>query len=309
MRSMNRRQVGFALVGVLAIVGMAPLAASAKDKFTVGYINLADSDVWLKKLKTDFANAAKADPSLDIAFADANGDVNKQLDQIDNFIAQKVDAIVVLPVDYDGIVPGVEKANAAGIPVISLAIRSHGGKFAYVGSSNLDAGRLQGKFMHDHLPKNAQIVYLQGTLGLYHSNERYKGFTEALDRPDVKILAVQSGDYDRAKGMAITEDWIQSFPKFDGIVAANDQMALGALQALKAADRKGVLISGIDGLQDTLKAVADGDIAHTVFQNATAQAKAAVQVIEDMKAGKPAPGETIVPFEPITKENVAKYMN
>ncbi|RUV09973.1 sugar ABC transporter substrate-binding protein, partial [Mesorhizobium sp. M1A.F.Ca.IN.022.04.1.1] len=181
-------------------------------------------------------------------------------------------------------------------------------KYFYVGSSNLDAGKLQAQFMHDHLPKDAQIVYLQGTLGLYHSNERYKGFTENLNRPDVKILAVQSADYDRAKGMAVTEDWIQSFPQIDGVVAANDQMALGALQALKAAGRQNVLISGIDGLQDTLKAIVDGDIAHSVFQNASAQADAAVKVVEEIKAGKTPKDETIVPFEPITKENVNKYL-
>jgi inositol transport system substrate-binding protein len=164
---MNRRFFGIALACV-AMTAMTSITASAKDRFTVGYANLADSDVWLKKLKTDFTDTAKSDPSLNLVFADANGDVNKQLDQLDNFIAQKVDVIVVLPVDYDGIVPGVEKANAAGIPVISLAIKSHGGKYDYVGSSNVDAGRLQAQFMHDHLPKNAQIVYLQGTLGLYH---------------------------------------------------------------------------------------------------------------------------------------------
>jgi len=307
--NMNRRQFGLALVGIAIMTATVPSTASAKDKFTIGYVNLADTDVWLKKLKTDFVAAAKSDPSLDIVFADANGDINKQLDQIDNFIAQKVDAIVVIPVDDAGVVTGVEKANAAGIPVVALAIKSHGGRFIYVGSSNLDAGRLQAEFMHTHLPKNAQIVYLQGALGLYLTNERYKGFTEALDRPDVTILAVQSADYDRAKGMATMEDWIQTFPKIDGVVAANDQMALGALQALKAAGRKNVLISGIDGLQDTLAALIEGDIAQTVFQNATAQAKAAVTVIEDIKGGKTVPSETIVPFEPITKENVSKYLN
>lgn len=306
---MNRRQFGFALAGAMALSSLMPLAAGAQEKFTVGYANLADSDVWLKKLKTDFETAASADPSLNVVFADANGDVSKQLDQIDNFIAQKVNAIIVLPVDYDGVVPGVEKANEAGIPVIALAIRSNGGKYYYVGSSNLDAGRLQGEFMHDNLPKDAKIVYLQGTLGLYHSNERLKGFTDALNRPDVTVLATQSADYDRAKGMAVTEDWIQSFPQIDGVVAANDQMALGALQALTAAGRQGVLISGIDGLQDTLKAIVDGGIAHTVFQNATAQAKAAVEVLEKIKAGDTIPAETVVPFEPITKENVDKYMN
>ena len=290
-------------------VSPAVSPAAAADKFTVGYTNLADTDVFLQKVKQDVIQAAKADPNLDIRFADANLDVSKQLDQIDNFIAQKVKAIVVVPVDYDGIVPGIEKANEAGIPVISLVISSHGGKFTYVGSSSENAGRLQGEYMHDHLPKDAQIVYLQGTLGLYHSGERLKGFKEALNRPDVKVLATQSADYDRAKGMQTTEDWIQTFPHFDAVVAANDQMALGALQALKGADRaKGVLITGIDGLADTIKAVSTGEVAQTIFQNAKGEADACVQVLEDLAAGKPAPKEKIVPFEPITKDNVAKYM-
>lgn len=306
---MNRRAFGIVLACATSLSALLGGPVLAADKFVVGYANLADTDVFLGKAKQSFAAAAKADPSLDVRFADANIDVSKQLDQIDNFIAQKVNAIVVVPVDYDGIVPGIEKANQAGIPVISLIISSHGGKFTFVGSSNSEAGRLQGEYMHDHLPKDAKIVYLQGTLGLYHSAERLKGFQDALKRPDVKVLAMQSAEFDRAKGMQTTEDWIQTFPHFDGLVAANDQMALGALQALKGADRaKGVLISGIDGLPDTLKAVADGDIAQTIFQNAKAEADAAFSVLEDIKAGKPAPKEKLVPFEPVTKDNVNQYL-
>ena len=109
--------------------------------------------------------------------------------------------------------------------------------------------------------------------------------------------------------MKVTEDWIQSFPKFDAIVAANDQMALGALQALKAAERdKGVLISGIDGVPDALKAIAAGEMAQSIFQNAPGQAKTAFEVVEMIKAGKPAPAEKLVPFESITKDNVKTYM-
>ena len=306
---MNRRTFGLMLACAVSMSAIACDAAYAADKFVVGYANMADTDVFVMARKTAFIDAAKADPNLDIRFSDANNDISKQLDQIDNFIAQKVNAIVVVPVDYEGIVPGVEKANKAGIPIIALGIQSAGGKYTFVGSKNIDAGRMQGVFMKENLPKDAKILYLQGTPGLYHSAERLKGFTEALQRPDVKILATQTGDYDRAEGMKVTEDWIQSFPKFDAIVAANDQMALGALQALTAADRaKGVLISGIDGVPDALKAIADGEMAQSIFQNAKGQAVAAFAVVEDIKAGKPAPDEKLVPFESITKENVKNYM-
>src|SRR5690606_15256261 len=114
--------------------------------------------------------------------------------------------------------------------------------------------------------------------------ERLKGFEEALQRPDVTILANLSGNYDRAEGMKVTEDWIQSFPQFDAIIAANDQMALGALQALQAADRlKGVMISGVDGTKDALTAIKAGEMSQSIFQNAAGQAQAAFDVVETIK--------------------------
>lgn len=306
---MNRRTFSLAIACAVPLTAFVTGTALAADKFTVGYANMADTDVFVMARKTAFIDAAKSDPSMDVKFSDANNDASKQLDQIDNFIAAKVNAIVVVPVDYQGIVPGVEKANEAGIPVIALGIQSAGGKSTFVGSKNIDAGKMQGEFMHDHLPKNAQVLYLQGTPGLYHSAERMKGFTEALNRPDVKILASQTGNYDRADGMKVTEDWVQTFPKFDALVAANDQMALGAVQALKGADRlKGVMISGVDGTPDALQAIRNGEMAQLIFQNAKGQAKAAFEVVEDIKNGKPAPAEKLVPFESISKDNVQKYM-
>lgn len=291
---------------VLAMLPGTALAA----KFVVGYANYADSDMFPMAVKTAFGQAAKANPDVNVLYADANLDISRQLDQIDNFIAQKVNAIVLVPVDYQGVVPGVEKANKAGIPVISLNIQSAGGKSTFVGSKNYDAGRLQGEFMKDKLPKNAKVLYLQGIQGMYHSTERLQGFTDAClsKRPDVKLLSSLSANYSRAEGMKVTEDWIQSFPQFDAIIAANDQMALGALQALKTSGRlKGVMISGIDGTADALAAIEAGEMSQTIFQNAKGQAETAFQVVQGMIKGEAPPTEKLVPFESITKENVAKY--
>ncbi|NTH16618.1 sugar ABC transporter substrate-binding protein [Agrobacterium rhizogenes] len=298
-----------ALVCAVSVAALSTSAAFAADKFVVGYANMADTDVFVMARKNAFVEAAKSDPDVNIKFADANNDVSKQLDQIDNLIAQKVNVIVVVPVDYQGIVPGVEKANAAGIPVVALGIQSAGGKYTFVGSKNIDAGKMQAEYMKANLPKDAQILYLQGTPGLYHSQERLKGFEENLGRPDVKILANLSGNYDRAEGMKVTEDWIQSFPKFDAIIAANDQMALGAREALQGADRlRGVMISGVDGVPDALNAIKAGEMSQTIFQNAAGQAKAAFEVVESIKKGDQPPAEKLVPFESITKDNVDKYM-
>ena len=297
----------FAACAVMMAVTPGAAFAQAK-KFVVGYANLADTDVFTMSRKTAFIDAVKADANVSVSFADANGDISKQLDQIDNFIAQKVNALVIVPVDYQGIVPGVEKANKAGIPVIALGIESAGGKYTFVGSKNLDAGRMQGEFMKDKLPKGAQILYLQGQPGLSHSKERLDGFTKAMaSRTDVKVLANLPANYDRAEGMKITEDWVQRFPKFDAIIAANDQMALGALQALKTAGRKGVLISGIDGTADALNAIKSGDMAQSIFQNAKGQALSAFEVVQMIEKGQPLPKEKLVPFESIVKENVNNY--
>ncbi|CDZ38038.1 sugar ABC transporter substrate-binding protein [Neorhizobium galegae] len=298
-----------ALACAVSVSALSTGAASAAEKFIVGYANMADTDVFVMARKNAFIEAAKSDPAVEVNFSDANNDASKQLDQIDNFIAQKVNAIVVVPVDYQGIVPGVEKANAAGIPVIALGIQSAGGKYTFVGSKNIDAGRLQGEFMKANLPKDAKILYLEGTPGLSHTQERKKGFGDALGRTDVKTLASLSANYDRAEGMKVTEDWIQSFSKFDGIIAANDQMALGALEALKGANRvKGVLISGVDGVPDALTAIKAGEMSQTIFQDAAGQAKAAFEVVEGIKKGEQPPAERLVPFASITKENVNQFI-
>lgn len=297
-----------ALACAVSVAALTASAAFAAEKFVVGYANMADTDVFVMARKNAFIEAAKADPEVEVNFSDANNDVSKQLDQIDNFIAQKVNAIVVVPVDYEGIVPGVEKANEAGIPVIALGIQSAGGTYTFVGSKNIDAGRLQGEYMKNNLPKDAKILYLEGTLGLSHTQERKKGFEDALGRSDVTTLASLSANYDRAEGMKVTEDWIQSFPKFDAIVAANDQMALGALEALQGADRlSGVLISGVDGTADALNAIKVGTMSQTIFQDAAGQAKAAFEVVEGIKNGEAAPAEKLVPFASITEENVDQY--
>ncbi len=299
---------------VVAVMGMVALTGCGKKedaKFRVGYANMADTDVFVKARKDAFIAASKDDSDLEVIFTDANLDMQKQLDQIDNFIAQQVDAIIVVPVDYEGIVPGVEKANAAGIPVIALGIESASGDFTFVGSTNIDAGRMQGEYMAANLPQNAKVLYLEGTPGLYHSKERFEGFKEAcLDkRPDITLLSKLTGEYDREKGMKVAEDWIQKYPKFDAIVAANDQMALGAVQALRTANRlEGVLVSGVDGVPEALKNIKDGNMAQTIFQNAVGQGSETYNAVKEIMGGNKSPENIIVPFESITAENVDQYM-
>ncbi len=296
----------FALL--LAVTLIAPFAVAGE--FVIGYANMADSDVFIMKRMESFREAVKKDPTIRVIYADANADQNRQLDQIDNFLMQKVDLLLVVPVDSDGVSGAVRRANRAGVPVLCLGIDASGGESTFIGSPNQDAGRQQGELMSKLLPKDAKICYLYGLHGNSHSIERWESFKEhCLDkRSDITLLASQTGDFERDKGMKITEDWIQSFPQIDAIVSANDQMALGAIQALKIANRlDGVLISGVDGVEDAVRAVKKGEMTQTILQNAPGQADAAYEAVQMYRRGEKLPKEMIVPFESITAENVDQY--
>ena len=285
---------------------------SADGKFTIGYCNGADSDVFMVARKNAFIEATKDNENIEIKFADANQDPQKQLGDADTFIAQGVDLLILVPNDAEAIVPAVEAANAAGIPVMCLGIKAASGDYIFVGSENYDAGFMQGEFFAENLPENGKVLYLAGTAGMDHSAARREGFLDALKkeggRTDVEILADLDGNYEMAKAMQITEDWIQKFPEFDAIVAANDQMALGAVEALKGANRlEGVMISGVDGLKEAYEAIVNGEMVQTILQDAPGQALGAYKVVQKLMNGEEPETEVLVPFQSVTIDNVAEF--
>ncbi|NDL66434.1 sugar ABC transporter substrate-binding protein [Anaerotalea alkaliphila] len=290
--------------------GSGTEAPATDTVYKVGYVNSSDTDFFDKLKRDTFETVVKDDKTLEVSYSEANMDVQRQLDLMDNYIAQGVDAIILVPADFSGVTPGIEKANAAGIPVICMGIEAEAGDFIFVGSQNFDAGVMQGEFMAEALPENAKVLYLQGTPGLYHSVEREDGFKGVLaeKRPDIEVIATQTGMYERARGMQITEDWVQTFPAFDAIVAANDQMALGAIEALKGANRlEGVAVSGIDGTPEAKTAIGNGEMAQSVLQSADGLAQYTYETIQTLQSGGTPEARIIVPFESITAENLADY--
>lgn len=302
---------GCATSGGTAGGGNAGGGDAAADVFTVAYLNSGDSDVFDKLKKDTFNNLVKDDSSLTVVNSEANMDPQKQLNQIDDAIMQEVDAIVVVPIDYSGVTPGVQAANQAGIPVICLGIESEGGDYTFVGCQNRDAGVMQADYMAEVLPQNAKVLYLSGTPGLYHSVERHDGFydTMAEKRPDVEILGEMTGEYTRDKAQKVVEDWCQSYPEFDAIVCANDQMALGAIEALKAANRlEGVLVAGVDATDDAMNKIKEGEMAISIRQSADALAQYCYETLQKMQAGEDPGTRVIVDFEPVTADNVDTYL-
>lgn len=284
--------------------------AKKDDKIVLGYTFRSSQDVFQNLLKNEIVKAAEA-RGAEVKVIDPQFDIEKQLAAVEIFITQQVDLILCNALDYEGIIPAIKNANDAGIPFVAVGSSAGGGDFVFVGSRHYDSGFIEGEYMAKVLPKNAKIVYLAGTPGMDHAVERRRGIQDALlnKRSDLKLLAEQAGNYDRALGMKIMEDWIQAFPHIDGVIAANDEMSLGALEALKAANRADtVLMAGIDGTTEAKQYVKKGMFAITVLQDAKAQAKAAIDAALDILAGKQVEKEIFVPYKAITKENIDEYM-
>ncbi|MCQ5129222.1 sugar ABC transporter substrate-binding protein [Butyricicoccus faecihominis] len=286
-------------------------AAGGEEKtggYTIGFTNMADTDVFCKYTMDQFVQQA-GEKGWSVTTADANLDTFKQIQQVDTFIASEVDAIVIEAVDYEAIVPGIEAANEAGIPVICLICDAAGGDFIYIGSDNYQCGQAEAEFFNEALPENAKIVYLAGTPGLNHSTLRHQGFFENFDRDDVEVLAELSGNFEREEGMKIMQDWLQAYPQIDGVVSANDQMALGAIQAMKAANRlEGVVICGVDATEDGMQAIKDGEMTGSMLYNGIVQAENAILMLEKIFNGDEIKEKRIIsPFELVTADNVDEY--
>lgn len=292
---------------------------SAEGSFDVGYVNLANTDVFCMS-RIDALNAAIEGTDISVSYSDGNNDPQKQVDFANSFLAKGVDALILVPSDSEAIVPAVTAANGANVPVICLGIKANSGEYTFVGSENYEAGHLQGEYMAEVLPENANILYCAGTAGLEHSADRRQGFQDALaeaGRDDVTILADQDGDYVKDEAMRICDAWIQTYSDgaggvtFDAIVCANDQMALGCMESLRGAgiltEAGEILISGVDGTDEAVQAVADGYLAQTVLQDAPGQAEACLGVLEQLQNGETPESEILVPFQSITADNVADY--
>lgn len=264
----------------------------------------------------DGVQAKAAADGIEFEAQNAGDNANLQLDQVNKMVDDKAMAIVLLAMNGDSIIPAVERANAAGIPVIATNRDVNGGVFTNVINDEKQAGQIQGAYMAAHLPQNAKVVYLSGDMSISAAQLRWEGFKEALldKRPDVQLLAKTStGDcnWTYANGIKNMTLWMQLFPQIDGVAAGNDNMALGALQAMKAAGRYNpdIIFCGVDAGQEALDSIANGDgMTLTVKQDADSIVDAIYALIGEIRKGNaPEPGDKLVPMVEITKANVAKY--
>jgi len=219
---------------------------------------------------------------VEITVFDGRYDPNVQNDQFDTMITQQYDAIIFVPIDIEAGSLPVEKAIAAGIPVIGSNTRVSTDKLtAYVGNNDVLAGEMQTQYVVDKLKGKGNVVVIEGPIGQSAQIERRKGMENVLKKyPDIKVLDMKPGNWSRAEAMSLMENWLTAFPgQINGVIGQNDDLGLGAIQAIKAAGLKveDFAVSGVDGINDAFTAAKAGELV-SVLQDAKAQSQGALDV-------------------------------
>lgn len=285
-----------------------PKATDQKVKIGFASTNLSNEyQVYMRQS----AEAKAKELGISFVGMDGQGNAEKQISQIESFIAEQVNAICLAPTDANACAPAVEKAVAAKIPIIIVnsTVSNLDKATSYVGSDDTEAGKIEMQAIADILKGKGNIVVLHGPIGNSAEQGRTNGINEILKKyPDIKIIAEQPGNWDRAQGMSIMENWLQSGKQINAVVGQNDEMALGAYKAIESAKKqKDIVVIGIDAIPDALKAVEEGKLVATVFQDAKGQGAKAVEVAVAAAKGEKVEKNYLIPFQLVTKDNIANF--
>jgi inositol transport system substrate-binding protein len=282
--------------------------SSKAPKIGVSLMNLSSEFIGM----IDQAIQAKArELNVNLVVNDAQRSPERQVQQVESFIAQQVDAIILNPCEVEASSPAVTKAIAAGIPVINVNSETRAVPTAFVGSRDEESARLAMQYIADRLKGQGNIVMMHGFLGQAAQIKREAGAKEILSKnPGLKLIADQTAEWDRAKALALMENWIQSFgTNINAVFAQNDEMGLGAVIALENARLKDkVIVVSVDAISDALQAVKNGRLDATVFQDASGQGGTAVSTALKLIRKEPFDRETYIPFQLVTKDNVKNYL-
>ncbi len=299
-----------AVAAVLALIGCGREQPSGGKQITIGVSLLNLSSEFIVMLNK--AMEAKAgELGVRLIVNDAQRSADRQVQQVESFVAQRVDAIVLNPCEVEASSPAVDRAVAAGIPIVNVNSETRSAPTAFVGSRDEESGRIAMEYLAQHLKGKGNIVMMHGFMGQAAQLKRDQGAREVLAKsPGLKLLADQTAEWDRAKAMTLMENWLQSYgAKIDAVFAQNDEMAMGALIALEQAKRKDrVIVAGVDAIADALQAVKDGRLDATVFQDARGQGGAAIETAVKIVRKQPFEKQLYIPFQLVTKDNIGKYL-
>lgn len=286
----------------------SPMGGTTSGDLTIGISVSTLSNPYFAQFR-DGAEAAAQLAGVKLTVTDAHNDNSRQAGQIQNFTKKGVKAIILNPVDSDAIAPAVKAARQAGIPVIAADRSVNGAEVTQtVTSDNVDGGRLGARELARQVGGKGQVVVLQGVAGASASRDRDRGFTQGIAAfPKIKVVARRSADFDRAEGRAVMADLMRRHPGIAGVFASNDEMALGAIQALGARAGRQVKVVGFDGTPDGIKAVRAGTMAATVAQQPRRIGSRAVDDAIKAAKGQTIPKSVAVPIKLATKSNAHEF--
>ncbi len=289
------------LVVLLLVLSVIPLQAAGMQ--TIGLSISTLNNPFFVDLR-DGAKAAATRLKVDLVVLDAQNDSAKEASGIEDLIQKKVAVILINPTDSAAIVPTVKKINDAKIPVVTVDRGANGGDIAaHIASDNVAGGKMAAEYIGKRLKGKGNVVMLEGIAGTSAARDRGTGFREGLKKfPGIKLLASQTADFDRAKGLTVMENVLQAQRKIDAVFAQNDEMALGAVQAIEAAKRqKQIIVVGFDAIGDALAAVKAGRLAATIAQQPKEMGRLAVEAAVNILNKKPVAKFTGVPLKLVTK--------
>jgi ribose transport system substrate-binding protein len=233
----------------------------------LGVTLLTKEHVFYRDLEMGLKNAAR-ERGFNLVITSGDWDLAKQQGQIENFIVQKVAAIIVCPVNSKGIGPAIEKANQAGIPVFTADIKANEGRVvSHIASDNYLGGKLAGEYLAKALSGKGKVAVIDQPI-VESAIERVRGFEDVMhESPGIQIVAKPSGDGVRDKAMKAAEDLLQGYPDLNGIFGINDDSALGALSAIESSGRKGIVVMGFDAIPEARCHLRDSALKADVVQN------------------------------------------
>ena len=298
------------------LVCVLPGLLAAAQAATLGVSMARFDDNFLTAVRASMQERAR-ELNVAIQFEDAQNDIGRQLSQIQNFVAQKVDAIIVNPVDTDATSRLTRLVARAGIPLVYVnrkpAEAQLPARVSFVGSDETQSGTLQMTEVCRLLHGSGAIVILMGELTNQSARQRTQDIYDVIARPQcrgIRVLDKQAANWNRTEAADLMTNWLSAGLRPQAVVANDDEMAIGALQSLKQARLlSGTIVAGIDATPDGLAALKSGQLAATVFQNAPAQGAGAVDTALKLARGEKVPSFVWVPFELVTRANLAAYLD
>jgi ribose transport system substrate-binding protein len=269
---------------------------------TLGVTLLTKEHVFYRDLEQGLRDTARQ-KGFNLVVTSGDWDLAKQQGQIENFIVQRVAAIIVCPVNSKGIGPAIEKANQAGIPVFTADIKANEGRVvSHIASDNYQGGRLAGEYLAKALNGKGKVAVIDQPI-VESAIERVRGFEDVLHgSPGIKIVAKPSGDGVRDKAMKAAEDLLQGYPDLDGTFGINDDSALGALSAIESSGRHGIVVLGFDAIPEARAAILRGSaLKADVVQSPAQIGEKTIETIDRYLRG-----ETVPPLIPVEVKVVDK---